>query len=516
MLYKAGKIDHLNSLMRIYFMDIYLTISILIDNPSRLFPLSIDVKKYMSLFASSSDLDKLIFQPIDDPYDTVARCIYCEMSTSRGRDLNKKLKNKYALCCNAFHYVFDDEQVNCLTIDNTFMDNYKDINDFMIENVNLNFEKDEIFFKKFKMLNSITLVNNQLDKFPTSILNAKKLRSLNVVGNPIRNFNSSSKNPFKHLKQLEILELNCLPMNCVDLDTNNEFIKLPDSIKKLKLIQLRLNHIPFQLNNCESLNELIFSGIKWIDIESFTSGTTVMLNKEALSKRMNKILTNIELDKLFNYFDLDKNSFLNAEELIKLNGFLFRKFPRLGDNFTTNDINNTENKFIQSYLSIFELKNLTLLDLSYQAITFIPDQIESLVNLEKLMLNDCILLENLSAKIVDLKKLNELKLNSCISLKTPPTEICRRGFSVIISYLKRLSSGSIKCNRTKLMLVGLGDAGKTSLYNSLTRYSSGQNNDERTIPGVTDGIQIKNWTIDLDNDSKLTYSMWDFGTKIIF
>ena len=54
-----------------------------------------------------------------------------------------------------------------------------------------------------------------------------------------------------------------------------------------------------------------------------------------------------------------------------------------------------------------------------------------------------------------------MPLRGCPSLKTPPKEIVRRGFSAIYGYLRRLQMGAVECKRTKLMLVGLGGAGKT-------------------------------------------------------
>lgn len=54
-----------------------------------------------------------------------------------------------------------------------------------------------------------------------------------------------------------------------------------------------------------------------------------------------------------------------------------------------------------------------------------------------------------------------MPLRGCTSLKTPPKEIVRRGFSAVFGYLRRLKMGSVVCKRTKLMLVGLGGAGKT-------------------------------------------------------
>ena len=61
-----------------------------------------------------------------------------------------------------------------------------------------------------------------------------------------------------------------------------------------------------------------------------------------------------------------------------------------------------------------------------------------------------------------------------------------------------------------LTKVGLGEAGKTSLINSLvdTRQS-------HSSPDITDGITIRDWEIDLGSESSLTFSMWDFGECLL-
>jgi len=71
--------------------------------------------------------------------------------------------------------------------------------------------------------------------------------------------------------------------------------------------------------------------------------------------------------------------------------------------------------------------------------------------------------------------------------------------------------GEVLCKRTKLMLVGLGEAGKTSLLNALIkRRKSNQR------PKITDGIDIKDWIVDLEDKSQLTYSMWDFAGQSVY
>jgi len=55
----------------------------------------------------------------------------------------------------------------------------------------------------------------------------------------------------------------------------------------------------------------------------------------------------------------------------------------------------------------------------------------------------------------------ELELDDCPLLKTPPREIRDKGVHSVMAYLRRLMSGAELSKRTKLMLVGLGGAGKT-------------------------------------------------------
>ena len=57
--------------------------------------------------------------------------------------------------------------------------------------------------------------------------------------------------------------------------------------------------------------------------------------------------------------------------------------------------------------------------------------------------------------------ISALSIRSCPSLRTPPPEVVARGQESVIGYLKRLSGGFTENWRTKLMLVGLGGAGKT-------------------------------------------------------
>lgn len=145
-------------------------------------------------------------------------------------------------------------------------------------------------------------------------------------------------------------------------------------------------------------------------------------------------------------------------------------------------------------------------------------------NLKHLKLRYCVYLETLSAKLGNLQ-LEELDLTGCISLRTPPIEIQKRGVRSVLAYLKRLLTGSVACKRTKIMLSGLGGAGKTSLMVALMNniYQDGSH----ASPDVTDGISIRDWRVSLakknrdgqannttDESETLDFSVFDFAGQV--
>ena len=106
------------------------------------------------------------------------------------------------------------------------------------------------------------------------------------------------------------------------------------------------------------------------------------------------------------------------------------------------------------------LNNLELLDLRYHAIKNVSADIAQLKKLKTLDLSHNIHLQTLPSSMGSMG-LSALHVRGCTSMKTPPIEVINRGFMATLGYLKRLAMGSAQVTRTKLMLVGLGGAGKT-------------------------------------------------------
>lgn len=93
-------------------------------------------------------------------------------------------------------------------------------------------------------------------------------------------------------------------------------------------------------------------------------------------------------------------------------------------------------------------------------------------------------------------------------IKIPPMEIVKQGNSVMKKYYQSLHGETSKLNEAKLVLVGEGASGKTSLINRFTKNEFNPREDK------TDGISITPWKVNVDKE-EITLHCWDFGGQEI-
>lgn len=168
--------------------------------------------------------------------------------------------------------------------------------------------------------------------------------------------------------------------------------------------------------------------------------------------------------------------------------------------------------------AIWQLTKLTELQLASNGLEVLPDSISWLTELRSLFLVDNRLSE-LPESLRQLKRLQRLNLAGNPGLGIPEEILAeeRTSYSLrraenakrILDYYFRVRLSMRPLNEAKLILVGRGGVGKTSLVNRLVHnaFSEGEKK--------TEGIKITQWSVMLNQSESARLNIWDFGGQEI-
>ncbi|WP_373537879.1 COR domain-containing protein [Microcoleus sp.] len=173
------------------------------------------------------------------------------------------------------------------------------------------------------------------------------------------------------------------------------------------------------------------------------------------------------------------------------------------------------NQITQIPEAIGQLSNLTVLALWNNQITQIPEVLGQLSNLTEFNLRSN-QIEKIPECLETLPKLEKLDLRRN-PLPISPEVLGPANLeedpgtpAAIFNYLRQLRSGEVlPLNETKVLLVGQGSVGKTSLINRLTHNQYNPNEPQ------TDGLNITDWKI-IVNTKQVKLNVWDFGGQEIY
>ena len=361
--------------------------------------------------------------------------------------------------------------------------------------------------------------------------------------------------------------------NIINLDISNKGItRVPEelwqlgSLEVLNLSENRLKEVPGELGKLSNLQKLnlsrnklrkvpgelgMLSSLWWLDLDENELkevpgelGKLSSLRWLYLSgNRLREVP--VELGKLgsLEVLDLSGNELKEVSgELGKLNSLQrlylgengLREVPvELGELSSLQELYLGGNKLTQVLVELGKLGSLEVLDLSGNKLKEVSGELGKLNSLQRLYLGENGLREvpvelgelsslqelylggnKLTQVPVELGKLSvqKLGLDGNPDLLTPPPEIVSQGTQAVLSFLRELLLGSVRRYEAKLILVGEGGTGKSSLLRAL----HGKDFDANL--STTHGIEVD--TLTLPHPSlpvcELTLNTWDFGGQDIY
>ncbi len=320
-------------------------------------------------------------------------------------------------------------------------------------------------------LRNLDLSNNDLTELPEWLGSLLQLESLDVSINELTELRPS----LRHLMQLETLIL-----------FHNKIRELPEwvgqltRLRYLSLFGNTLRDLPRSLRQLTRLQILNLSNNELTELPESLSQLRELLVLDLSSNELTELPKSMGQLKQLKFLYLDHN------ELTEL--------PELSDQLAQLDLSHNKLTFVPA--SISQLIRLEILNLSSNELKVLSKSLREIPNLDALFLhgNEELGLppEVLGPTFEDIRKIN--------TQPARPREI--------LEYYFRLGSGRRPLNEAKLILVGRGAVGKTSLVNQLVHGYF--NKDEKK----TEGIKITEWKFKL-NKEDIRLNIWDFGGQEI-
>jgi len=374
----------------------------------------------------------------------------------------------------------------------------------------------------------LDLRNNQLSQLPAEIGQLIHLTKLYLRGNQL----SQLPAEIGQLSNLTELVL-----------SGNQLSQLPAEIgqlihlTKLYLNDNQLSQLPAEIGQLSNLTELVLSGNQLSQLPTEVSNLTHLTKLSLSGNQLSQLPAEIVHLTHLTYLSLHNNhlSQLPAEvsnlthlTKLSLSGNQLSQLPAEIVQLTHLTYLSLHNNHLsQLPAEIAQLTHLTSLSLHNNQLSQLPAEIGQLSKLTELYLNNNTL-SQLPAEIAQLSNLISLSLNNNTLSQLPakiaqlihltwldlrynplpiPPEILRKHndpATILNFYTEYLTGQKQRLNEAKLLIVGQGSVGKTSLVNRLLhdRFNPHENK--------TEGISINSWQVE-----KIHLNVWDFGGQEI-
>ncbi len=352
-------------------------------------------------------------------------------------------------------------------------------------------------------LQSLTLYDIQLTTLPPEIGQLLKLQSLTLYGNQL----TTLPPEIGQLLNLQSLTL-----------SDNQLTTLPPEIGQLLNLQSlilsdnQLTTLPPEIGQLLNLQSLTLYGNQ---LTTLPPEIGQLLNLQSLDLSDNQLTTlPPEIVQLLNLQSLD----LSSSQLSTLP-------PEIVQLLNLQSLDLSSNQLSTLPPEIVQLLNLQSLDLSGNQLTTLPPEIGRLRNLSKLGLTN----NQLHALPPELAELSSIKTVGAWKrskswdlgdglhlygnpLPQPYISAIEGGLESLFTYLRTLQR-AVRQYEAKLLLVGEGNVGKTSLVEAML----GHDFVERRP--TTHGINLKPLSIphpDPEISDRITLNTWDFGGQEVY
>ncbi|MCA6533890.1 MAG: leucine-rich repeat domain-containing protein [Pseudanabaena sp. M176S2SP2A07QC] len=379
----------------------------------------------------------------------------------------------------------------------------------------------------------LNLANTSLDFFPKSIGQLTHLASLDLSGNRLTRL-PESIGQLTNLTSLDLSanQLTSLPdtigqlTNLTSLELSyNQLASLPKSIGQLThlasldLSVNRLTRLPESIGQLTNLTSFSLSGNQLTSLPDAIGQLTNLTSFYLSGNQLTSLPKSIE--QLTNLISL----YLSDNQLTSLP-------DAIGQLTNLTSLYLSGNQLTSLPDAIGQLTNLTSLELSYNQLTSLPDAIGQLTNLASLDLGFN-LLTSLPEWIGQFTNLRSLELRYNYLMKLPPEfgklrltrltfgnnpwqnlppEIRRGGVKAILRFCQQLTDEVDHLYEAKLLIIGEGGAGKTTLTKKIQDCDYQLQSDEVS----TEGIDVIRWHFPLPNGKEFRVNIWDFGGQEIY
>jgi internalin A len=323
--------------------------------------------------------------------------------------------------------------------------------------------------------NGLDLSSLQLTTIPAELGQLVNLTWLDLSNNQL----TSAPAELGQLVNLKVLDF-----------SGNQLTTLPTELGQLvNLIELRLHdnqltELSAELGQLVNLAELSLHGNK-LKMLPAEIGQLSSLNMLSLSNNRLRTIP-IELGQLTNMIRL----YLHENQLVTIPG-------ELGQLTNLEELALDQNQLTRIPECIQYLSNLKRVDFSNNLLTTLPEFLKQLPNLKALFLH----------------RNKHLKLSSeilgCTWEEAAIYDATPANPQDILNYYFRTLSEPQPLNEAKLILVGFGNVGKTSLINRLIHNKFDPDSKK------TQGIQITHWDLQLNDTEEVKLNVWDFGGQEI-